>query len=214
MTKAPLTILLAGRAASAPAWTAPSDRRAGARQIRRAGLCAPRDRPQPLRGRDACKAKGAIFVEELDEIPDDRRAGDLLGPRRAQGGARRGAAPRNLLYLDATCPLVTKVHREAERHFAARPRDPADRPRRPSGGGRHAWASCRRAPCMLVETVEDVARASAARPADELAYVTQTTLSVDDTRRDRRRAAARASRASSARTRKTSATPPPTARRR
>ena len=65
---------------------------------------------------DGLKAKGAVFVEELDEIPETDAAGDLLGAWRRQGGAGGGAA-RNLFHLDATCPLVTKVHREAEIHF-------------------------------------------------------------------------------------------------
>jgi 4-hydroxy-3-methylbut-2-en-1-yl diphosphate reductase len=67
---------------------------------------------------ESLKAKGAVFVEELDEIPDTDAAGDLLRPWRAEIGAG-GGARANLFHLDATCPLVTKVHREAEIHHRA-----------------------------------------------------------------------------------------------
>ena len=97
-------------------------------------------------------------------------------PRRCR--PRRAGA--QMLYLDATCPLVTKVHVEAERHHRRRPRDRADRPRRPPRGGRHASASCRPARSRWSRRPADAERVRARRPA-KLAYVTQTTLSVDDT---------------------------------
>ena len=66
---------------------------------------------------DSLKAKGVVFIKELSEAPAGARAGDLLRPRRRQGGARGGATRANLFTIDATCPLVTKVHREAQVHF-------------------------------------------------------------------------------------------------
>ena len=65
---------------------------------------------------ESLRAKGAIFVEELDEVPDTGRAGDLFRAWRAAKRFRGSRAERNLFALDATCPLVTKVHREAEIH--------------------------------------------------------------------------------------------------
>ena len=67
---------------------------------------------------ESLKAKGAVFVEELDEIPDTERAGGVFRAWRAEIGAGGGQVARNLFFLDATCPLVSKVHVEAERHLA------------------------------------------------------------------------------------------------
>ena len=90
------------------------DRRAGAREVRRAGLCAPRDRPQPARGR-VPRAERRHFCGGAGRDPGNRRTCDLFGTRRAARPSRRPPRPRNLFYLDATCPLVSKVHVEAAR---------------------------------------------------------------------------------------------------
>ncbi|MGQ7828456.1 4-hydroxy-3-methylbut-2-enyl diphosphate reductase [Altererythrobacter sp. Z27] len=126
---------------------------------------------------DALKAKGAIFVEELDEVP-----GDALVVFSAHGVPKSVPAEaerRKLLYLDATCPLVSKVHRQAERQIEK---------------GRHiifighaghpevigTMGQVEPGQITLVETVEDVAKLDL--PGDcELSFLTQTTLSVDDT---------------------------------
>ena len=91
------------------------------------------------------------------------------------------AEARGLFAIDATCPLVTKVHREARDPLEARPRDRARRPSRPSGGHRHDGATAGRCgpPCRDARATSP---ASAPRDPAALAYVTQTTLSVDDTR--------------------------------
>ena len=121
--------------------------------------------------------KGAIFVEELDEIP-----GQFPVVFSAHGVPKvvpAEAERRNLLYLDATCPLVSKVHREAEGHYnvgrhillighAGHPEVIGTIGQLPPGA------------VTLVETVEDVAKVELPQ-TDNLAYITQTTLSVDDT---------------------------------
>jgi len=127
---------------------------------------------------DALKAKGVIFIEELSEAPP--------GPHpvifSAHGVAKmvlEEAKTRNLFTVDATCPLVTKVHREAQAHFK--------RGRRVIliGHARHpeVIGTIGQLPpgaVTLVSTIEDVERLAPA--GGEIAYVTQTTLSVDDTR--------------------------------
>jgi len=127
---------------------------------------------------EGLKAKGAIFVEELDEVPDDAPVVFSAHgvPKSVPAEARR----RNLLYVDATCPLVSKVHRQAERQIEK---------------GRHiifighaghpevigTMGQVEPGQMTLVETIEDVEKLPF--DADEdLAYLTQTTLSVDDTR--------------------------------
>ena len=85
------------------------------RKYRRAGLCAPRNRAQPLCRRGP-QRKGAIFVEELDEVPDDG-APVVFSPMACRNPCRPRPKAANLMAIDATCPLVTKVHREAEIHF-------------------------------------------------------------------------------------------------
>ena len=129
---------------------------------------------------DILKAKGAIFVEELDEIPETDAPCDLFGTWRAASRCRPTPRRRNLFYLDATCPLVSKVHAEAARHHESGLRDRPDRPCRPSRGDRHdgpAAAGRRDA------DRDRGGRRSASTPRDpeRLAYITQTTLSVDDT---------------------------------
>lgn len=127
---------------------------------------------------DSLRAKGAIFVEELSEVPNDHVPVIFS----AHGVARaipEEARRRNLFTIDATCPLVTKVHREAEIHnrrgreivligHAGHPEVVGTMGQLPTGS------------ITLVETLEDVEKFTP-RDANKLAYVTQTTLSVDDT---------------------------------
>ncbi len=126
---------------------------------------------------DTLREKGAVFVDELDQVPDgvpvvfSAHGVPKVVPARAE--------ERGLSYLDATCPLVSKVHRQAERHVAA---------------GRHilfvghaghpevigTFGQVPDGAITLVETVEDAERVTVP-DADQLAFLTQTTLSVDDT---------------------------------
>jgi 4-hydroxy-3-methylbut-2-enyl diphosphate reductase len=126
---------------------------------------------------DELRAKGAIFVEELDECPDDRPV--IFSAHGVPKSVPETAAKREMIYVDATCPLVSKVHIEAARHHenglqmimighAGHPETIGTMGQLPEGE------------VLLVETVEDVARVEVRDP-DKLAFVTQTTLSVDDT---------------------------------
>jgi len=123
------------------------------------------------------KALGAVFVDELDEVPVDRPV--VFSAHGVPKSVPAAARERQMLYLDATCPLVSKVHLDAERHFqagfeivlighAGHPEVIGTLGQLPDGA------------VTLLETVED---AEAFQPRDpaKLAYVTQTTLSVDDT---------------------------------
>jgi 4-hydroxy-3-methylbut-2-enyl diphosphate reductase len=126
---------------------------------------------------DALKAKGARFVEELDEVPDGVPV--VFSAHGVPKAVPTKAAERGLSYLDATCPLVSKVHRQAERLVAS---------------GRHiifighaghpevigTFGQVPAGSMSLVETLEDVEVFQPADP-DNLAFLTQTTLSVDDT---------------------------------
>jgi len=127
---------------------------------------------------EGLKAKGAVFVKELDEVPDD--APVVFSAHGVPKSVPAEAQRRKLLYVDATCPLVSKVHRQAERQLEK---------------GRHiifighaghpevigTMGQVDDGQMTLVETVADVANLPFG--ADEpLAYLTQTTLSVDDTR--------------------------------
>ncbi len=124
------------------------------------------------------KAKGAIFVEELDEIPE----GDAPVVFSAHGVPKSvpaAARQRRMFFLDATCPLVSKVHVEAERHFA----DGYEMVLIGHAGHPEVIGTMGQLPegaVTLVETAAD-ARKFVARNPDKLAYMTQTTLSVDDT---------------------------------
>ncbi len=125
---------------------------------------------------DSLQAKGAIFVEELDEVPDGV---PVIFSAHGVPKAVRAASARGLDWLDATCPLVSKVHRQAERLIEA---------------GRHilfighcghpevigTFGQVPEGTMTLVETVEDVATLNFG-PDDSLGFLTQTTLSVDDT---------------------------------
>jgi 4-hydroxy-3-methylbut-2-en-1-yl diphosphate reductase len=123
------------------------------------------------------QTKGAVFVDELDEVPADAIV--IFSAHGVPKAVPAEAKRRNLFYLDATCPLVSKIHREAERHFAA---------------GRHmllighaghpevvgTMGQLPQGAITLIETSEDAERVEP--PARErLGYITQTTLSLDDT---------------------------------
>jgi len=127
---------------------------------------------------ESLRRKGAIFVEELAEIPDTD-APVIFSAHGVAKSVPAEAAQRNLFVLDATCPLVTKVHREAEIHHrrgreivlvghAGHPEVVGTMGQLPGGA------------VTLVETLTDAQR-FAPRDSSKLAYVTQTTLSVDDT---------------------------------
>ena len=126
---------------------------------------------------DGLRDKGAVFVETLDDCPDDRPV--IFSAHGVPKAVPAEAARREMVYVDATCPLVSKVHIEAARHsdnglqmvmigHAGHPETLGTMGQLPEGE------------VLLVETVEDVARL-APRDPDRLAYITQTTLSVDDT---------------------------------
>ncbi len=127
---------------------------------------------------DDLRAKGAVFVEELDECPDDRPV--IFSAHGVPKSVPSEASRRKMVFVDATCPLVSKVHIEAERHFDAglqiimighdgHPETIGTMGQLPVGE------------VLLVETVDDVASVNV-RDANKLAFVTQTTLSVDDTK--------------------------------
>ncbi|MFY9628168.1 MAG: 4-hydroxy-3-methylbut-2-enyl diphosphate reductase [Methylocystis sp.] len=128
---------------------------------------------------EALKAKGAIFVEELEEIPDTS-APVIFSAHGVAKAVSAAAAERNLLAIDATCPLVTKVHREAEIHFR--------RGRRVllvgHAGHPEVVGTMGQLPDGAVILVESEQQVSTLQIEDEsnLAYVTQTTLSLDDSR--------------------------------
>lgn len=127
---------------------------------------------------DSLRAKGAIFVEELDEIPDTD-APVVFSAHGVPKSVPETASARKMFYLDATCPLVSKVHMEAERHYregleiilighAEHPEVIGTMGQLPEGAVR------------LVESAEEARRFEPGSP-DRLAYITQTTLSIDDT---------------------------------
>jgi 4-hydroxy-3-methylbut-2-enyl diphosphate reductase len=127
---------------------------------------------------EGLKAKGAVFVEELDEIPDTK-APVIFSAHGVPKSVPEAASRRNFLALDATCPLVTKVHREAEVHHR-RGREIVL-----VGHRNHpeVIGTMGQLPAGAVTLVETLSDATAFTPRDpsNLAYVTQTTLSVDDT---------------------------------
>ena len=126
---------------------------------------------------DGLRKKGAIFVEELDECPDDRPV--IFSAHGVPKSVPNAAKARQLVFVDATCPLVSKVHIEAQRHsdqglqmimigHEGHPETVGTMGQLPDGE------------VLLVETPDDVANVIVRDP-NQLAYVTQTTLSVDDT---------------------------------
>ncbi|WP_425074158.1 4-hydroxy-3-methylbut-2-enyl diphosphate reductase [Sagittula sp. S175] len=126
---------------------------------------------------DDLRAKGAVFVEELEECPDDRPV--IFSAHGVPKSVPQAAQAREMIYVDATCPLVSKVHIEAARHaenglqmimigHAGHPETVGTMGQLPEGE------------VLLVETPGDVAHVQVRDP-ERLAFVTQTTLSVDDT---------------------------------
>jgi len=127
---------------------------------------------------DSLRAKGAIFVEELDEVPDTE-APVIFSAHGVPRAIPEQAARRNLFALDATCPLVTKVHRETEiHHRRGRQIVLIGHARHPEVVG--TMGQLPPGSVTLVETVEDVEKFTPRDP-ENLAFVTQTTLSVQDT---------------------------------
>jgi len=128
---------------------------------------------------ESLRAKGAIFVEDLDEIPDTD-APVIFSAHGVPKSVPEAAKRRNLFYLDATCPLVSKVHSEAERLYQA------GREVLLIGHAGHpeVLGTMGQLPEGAVHLIETIADALTFQPKDEgaLAYTTQTTLSVDDTR--------------------------------
>lgn len=126
--------------------------------------------------------QGAIFVEELDEVPEDAHV--VFSAHGVPKTVPLEAERRNLLYLDATCPLVSKVHREAERHFA----DGGENARHilmiGHAGHPEVVGTMGQLPAGAVTLINDADEARTVQPEnpDRLAFITQTTLSVDDTR--------------------------------
>ena len=127
---------------------------------------------------DGLRDKGAVFVEELEECPEDRPV--IFSAHGVPKSVPAAAEARQMVYVDATCPLVSKVHIEAQRHaeqglqmimigHKGHPETIGTMGQLPDGE------------VLLVETPEDVANVQVRDP-DQLAYVTQTTLSVDDTK--------------------------------
>ncbi len=126
---------------------------------------------------DSLRDQGAIFVEELEDCPDDRPV--IFSAHGVPKSVPAAAAAREMVYVDATCPLVSKVHIEAERHHAnglqmvmighdGHPETVGTMGQLPDGE------------VLLVEVAADVAKLDPRDP-EKLAYITQTTLSVDDT---------------------------------
>ena len=127
---------------------------------------------------ESLRAKGAVFVDELDEVPDD--APVIFSAHGVPKSVPAEAERRKLIYVDATCPLVSKVHREAERHFT---REGRHLLLIGHAGHPEVEGTTGQVPDGAVTLVETVADAELVSPpmAGGLAYVTQTTLSVDDT---------------------------------
>ena len=126
---------------------------------------------------DGLRARGAVFVEDLDDCPADRPV--IFSAHGVPKAVPAEAARREMLFVDATCPLVSKVHIEAARHYGASLQmvmiGHAGHPETVGTMGQLPPGEV-----LLVETVGDVARLGV-RDRDRLAYITQTTLSVDDT---------------------------------
>ena len=157
---------------------------------------------------ESLKAKGAIFVEELDEIPDTE-APVIFSAHGVPKSVPAAAARRNLFYLDATCPLVSKVHIEAERHHAV------GREVLLIGHAGHpeVLGTMGQLPEGSVHLIETIADARAFTPKDGTRSPTpRRPRSPSTTPAPSSRCCSSAFRASPARARTTSATPPPTAR--
>lgn len=128
---------------------------------------------------DGLKAKGAIFVEELDEVPDDAIV--IFSAHGVSQAVRQEAKRRGLKVFDATCPLVTKVHMQVAR--ASRKGTKAiliGHEGHPEVLGTMGQYDNEEGDIYLVESVEDIANLPVSNQ-DELTFMTQTTLSIDDT---------------------------------
>ncbi|MCV2446292.1 4-hydroxy-3-methylbut-2-enyl diphosphate reductase [Paracoccus sp. DMF] len=126
---------------------------------------------------DSLRDKGAVFVEELDDVPDDRPV--IFSAHGVPKSVPAEARRREMVFVDATCPLVSKVHVEAERHHA----EGLQMVMIGHAGHPEVLGTMGQLPegeVLLVETVADVAHI-APRDPGRLAFITQTTLSVDDT---------------------------------
>ncbi|NHF71728.1 4-hydroxy-3-methylbut-2-enyl diphosphate reductase [Paracoccus xiamenensis] len=126
---------------------------------------------------DGLRDKGAVFVEELDDVPDDRPV--IFSAHGVPKAVPAEARRREMVFVDATCPLVSKVHVEAERHHA----EGLQMVMIGHAGHTEVLGTMGQLPegeVLLVETVDDVADVVPRDPA-RLAFITQTTLSVDDT---------------------------------
>jgi len=127
---------------------------------------------------DGLRDKGAIFVDELEDVPDNGTV--IFSAHGVSQAVRKEAAKRELKVFDATCPLVTKVHMEVVRHEKAAEEvvliGHAGHPEVEGTLGQYTGEGM-----YLVESPEDVATLEV-NNVDALAYVTQTTLSMDDTR--------------------------------
>jgi 4-hydroxy-3-methylbut-2-enyl diphosphate reductase len=122
------------------------------------------------------EAQGAVFVDELDAVPDGKPV--VFSAHGVPKSVPEAARRRALCYLDATCPLVSKVHREAERHFAAG----CHVLMIGHAGHPEVQGTMGQLPAGAMTLIEDAAEAErVAPPEGELAFITQTTLSVDDT---------------------------------
>lgn len=128
---------------------------------------------------DGLKAKGAIFVEELDEVPDEAIV--IFSAHGVSQAVRQEAKRRNLKVFDATCPLVTKVHMQVAR--ASRKGTKAiliGHEGHPEVQGTMGQYDNEEGGIFLIESVEDIANLPV-NNSDELTFMTQTTLSIDDT---------------------------------
>ncbi len=128
---------------------------------------------------DSLRAKGAVFVSELNEIPDDGQP-VIFSAHGVPKSVPKEAEKRNMFYIDATCPLVSKVHREAIRYFEKEKRQIIliGHEGHPEVIG--TMGQLPEGAVVLVESVDDVDIIKV-DDHDNLAYCTQTTLSVDDT---------------------------------
>ena len=126
---------------------------------------------------DTLKAQGAVFVDELDEVPDG--APVVFSAHGVPKSVPANAEARGLAYLDATCPLVSKVHRQAER-LVENSRHIIFIGHRGHPEVEGTFGQVPDGAMTLIETLDDVAALDPADPS-HLAFLTQTTLSVDDT---------------------------------
>ena len=130
---------------------------------------------------ETLEAQGAVFVAELDEVPEHAHV--VFSAHGVPKSVPAEADRRHLFALDATCPLVSKVHREAERHFADGGADTRHILMIGHAGHPEVVGTMGQLPPGSVTLVQSVAEAETVMPAtpERLAFITQTTLSVDDT---------------------------------